>query len=95
MDSAILRRANPNFSIKKSCRLGGGAAPRLEKLDDKREFAGFGGRLDGRLAKARSPSIHTALFDWLRLVADSQQVFVVGVCWHAGQHQRGGGVKAF
>ena len=48
MDSAILRRANPDFSIKKPCRIRSRAAPRLEKLDDNRESVGFGGRL-GRL----------------------------------------------
>ncbi len=48
MDSAILRHANPDFSIKKPCRIRSRAAPRLEKRDDNRESARFSGRL-GRL----------------------------------------------
>ena len=52
MDSAILRRANPDFSIKKPCRIRSRAAPRLEKLDDNRQSARFRGRLGGLWLKA-------------------------------------------
>ena len=62
MDSAILRRANPDFSIKKPCRLRSRAAPRLEKRDDNRESARFSGRLGGLWLKALAARFHSGSF---------------------------------
>ena len=62
MDSAILRPANPNFSIKKPCRIRSRAAPRLEKLDDHRQSARFSERLGWLWLKALAARFRSSHF---------------------------------